>query len=84
MLCARVIRGMSSSANVVTPSDANEPTGLPGVMGSARPMTVWPERSSGTSASPVAGLASGVRTWRRTSLEAYTSARGAIFAPLSA
>src|SRR3954471_14485976 len=74
MLCARVIRGISSIENAIAPASASVriASGVPS--GSANPITVWPRRSRPASA--------GVeRTWSRMSADEKTASRGASDAP---
>ena len=59
MLCARVIRGISSMARKLTPRSASERAASTAVSGSPNPISVCPGRSSARSAAPVSGLAPG-------------------------
>src|ERR1035441_2361973 len=75
MLCARVMRGISSMARKVTPRSANWRAASPAVSGSPKPMAVCPCRNSARSAAPVNGFAPGLRTCRITSAAPNTSSR---------
>ena len=84
MLCARVIRGISSMASSVTPCAASAAASRRAVSGSANPMTICPRRNRGRSAAPASGFAPRVRTCASTSAAANTSARvAATRAPFS-
>ena len=72
MLCARVIRGMSSIARKVTPWSASAFAASMAVNGSPKPITVWPRRMLARSPAPLSGFAPGPRTCRMTSACANT------------
>jgi hypothetical protein len=57
MLCARVMRGISSTAKALTPVAAISCTVRGEARGRRKPMSVCPGRSSGRSAAPVRSLA---------------------------
>ena len=86
MLWARVMRGMSSIENALTPRSATAWAAAGSASGSEKPMTACPDRSSsdvGTArfAPPHRGL----RTWRTTSASAKSCAcDSATRAPFSA
>src|ERR1039458_3509918 len=75
MLCARVMRGISSMARKVTPRSASARAASPAVSGSPKPMAVCPCRNSARSAAPVSGFAPGLRTCKITSAVRNTSSR---------
>jgi hypothetical protein len=75
MLCARVMRGMSSMERKVTPRSARARAASSAVSGSPKPMAVCPCRNSARSAAPVSGLAPGLRTCKITSAVRNTSSR---------
>ena len=75
MLCARVMRGISSSANAVTPRDAMSRTVSGAPSGSAMPITICPCRISATSP--------GARPAGRRRHQTHQSRLAAICAPLS-
>ena len=74
MLCARVMRGISSIENAVTPLCASTRIASGAPSGSAKPITACPFRSR-----PVSGGTE--RTWRMMSAVENTSSRVAIGAP---
>src|ERR1039457_1172759 len=85
MLCARVMRGISSMENAVTPVAASSWIVSSCPSGRTNPTRIWPARSSGRSAWPVRSLEPWHSTWTTTSARRKTSARAAAsWAPLAA
>jgi hypothetical protein len=82
MLCARVVRGMSSMEKDVTPVAASFWSVSSGAKGRRKPIRYWSGRTSDKSASPVRSLAPAASTCTMTPAVLNTSARpGTIVAP---
>src|ERR1035441_4603146 len=84
MLCARVMRGISSMERKLTPRSARLRAASSAVSGSPKPITVCPRRICARSCAPVSGLAPGLRTCSTTSAVSKISSRPAMRTPLAA
>ena len=84
MLWARVMRGISSIENALTPRSATACAAAGSPSGSEKPMMACPDRSNAVSLRPASPAAPGLRTWRTTSASAKSCAcDSAIRAPFS-
>jgi hypothetical protein len=82
--CARVMRGISSSANDVTPFDARTATSSLLVRAPSGDISVWPLRSRAISSTP---SAADIGRWILKTISAAATAApasGTMFAPASA
>ena len=81
MLCARVMRGISSMAKQETPVEAKSAHSCEALSGSPKPTRIWPGLSSARSERPASGLAPRQRTCATRSASRNSVCRSTIRAP---